>query len=57
VIICRRFFTTFSALILLASSVRSVAAAPSFVIVDSQTGYLLQEQDARKKRQAISIKW
>jgi serine-type D-Ala-D-Ala carboxypeptidase (penicillin-binding protein 5/6) len=55
VIICRRFFTTFSALILLASSVRSVAAAPSFVIVDSQTGYLLQEQDARKKRQIGSL--
>jgi D-alanyl-D-alanine carboxypeptidase (penicillin-binding protein 5/6) len=55
VIICRRFFATFAALILLASSIRSVAGASSFVIVDSQTGYLLQEQDARKKRQIGSL--
>jgi D-alanyl-D-alanine carboxypeptidase (penicillin-binding protein 5/6) len=52
--IYRRFFAIFSALILLAS-VRFVTAAPSFVIVDSQTGYVLQEQDASKKRQIGSL--
>lgn len=54
-IICRRFFATFTALILLASSICSVVAAPSFVILDSQTGYVLQEQDARDKRQIGSL--
>ena len=53
--ICRRFFATFTVLILLASSICSVVAAPSFVILDSQTGYILQEQDARNKRQIGSL--
>jgi D-alanyl-D-alanine carboxypeptidase (penicillin-binding protein 5/6) len=55
VTISRRFFTTFLLLVCLASSVRSVAAAACFIIVDSQTGYVLQEQDARKKRQIGSL--
>jgi len=55
VIIPRRLFAAFLSLSLLAGSVRSFAAASSFVIVDSQTGYMLQEQDARKKRQIGSL--
>jgi D-alanyl-D-alanine carboxypeptidase (penicillin-binding protein 5/6) len=55
--IYRRFFTTFFALVLLAGSIRSGASAPAsaFIIVDSQTGYVLQEQDARKKLQVGSL--
>jgi D-alanyl-D-alanine carboxypeptidase (penicillin-binding protein 5/6) len=55
VIISRRFFFAFVALSLLAGSIRSAAAASSFVVLDSQTGYVLQEQDARKKRQTGSL--
>jgi len=53
--ICRRFFTTFFALVLLAVNIHSVAAASAFIIVDSQTGYVLQEQDASKKLQVGSL--
>jgi len=53
--ICRRFFTTLFALIPLVGSIHSVAAASGFIIVDSQTGYVLQEQDARKKLQIGSL--
>jgi serine-type D-Ala-D-Ala carboxypeptidase (penicillin-binding protein 5/6) len=55
VIVSRRFFAAFIALSLLAGSLRSLSAASSFVILDSQTGYMLQEQDARKKRQIGSL--
>lgn len=54
-IISRRFITAFLLLVCLAGSLRSAAAAGSFIIVDSQTGYVLQEQDARKKRQIGSL--
>jgi D-alanyl-D-alanine carboxypeptidase (penicillin-binding protein 5/6) len=54
-IISRRFFTAFLLLVCLAGSLRSVTAAASFTIVDSQTGYVLQEQDAQKKRQIGSL--
>jgi serine-type D-Ala-D-Ala carboxypeptidase (penicillin-binding protein 5/6) len=50
----RRFFTSVVALCCLAGSVRSVSAS-EFVVFDSQTGHVLQEQDARKKRQIGSL--
>ena len=55
VIISRRFFAAVVALTLLGGGVRSLRAASSSVILDSQTGYVLQEQDARKKRQIGSL--
>ena len=54
-IILRRFAVLFFALALLAVTARSACAAASFVIVDSQTGYVLQEQEPRKKRQVGSL--
>jgi len=51
----RGFFTTFVTLFLLASSIRSAPAAPAFIIIDSQSGYVLQEQDSRKKLQVGSL--
>ncbi len=53
--ICRRFSTIVFALVLLAGSIHSAAAAAAFIVVDSQTGYVLQEQDARKKLQIGSL--
>ncbi len=44
---------TFLALSLLAQSV--FAAAPSFLVIDSQTGHVLIEQNARDKRQVGSL--
>ena len=50
----RRFYIALAAVLVLASSIRSVSAS-AFVIVDSQTGHVLQDQDARKKRQVGSL--
>ena len=55
VISCRRFSIAFVALSLLAHTTRLAAAAEAFIILDSQTGYVLQEQDARKKHQVGSL--
>ena len=55
VIPIRRIFIVFAALLMLASSARFAAAAQSYVIVDSQTGYVLQEQEARHKCQIGSL--
>jgi serine-type D-Ala-D-Ala carboxypeptidase (penicillin-binding protein 5/6) len=55
VIPIHRTFIAFAALLILASGARFVAAAQSYVIVDSQTGYVLQEQEARQKRQIGSL--
>ncbi len=55
VISCRRFSIAFVALSLLANTTRLAAAAEPFIILDSQTGYVLQEQDARKKHQVGSL--
>jgi serine-type D-Ala-D-Ala carboxypeptidase (penicillin-binding protein 5/6) len=49
-----RFFTTFLVLCCFAGSIRS-ASASEFIILDSQTGHVLQEQEARKKRQVGSL--
>src|SRR6266536_2166156 len=47
-----RFLT---ALIATLASLRSAAGAQAFVIVDSQTGYLLEEQEPRRKLQIGSL--
>jgi len=55
VISCRRFSIAFIALGLLANTPRQAVAAQAFIIVDSQTGYVLQEQGAKKKHQVGSL--
>ena len=50
-----RFLTVPIALIATAAALRSAAAAQAFIIVDSQTGYVLEEQDSRKKLQIGSL--
>ena len=50
-----RFLTVCVGLIATAAAVRSAAAAQAFIIVDSQTGYVLEEQEPRKKRQVGSL--
>src|SRR2546425_7878798 len=50
-----RFLTASIALIATAASLRSAAGAQAFVIVDSQTGYLLEEQEPRRKLQIGSL--
>jgi D-alanyl-D-alanine carboxypeptidase len=56
VIFVRKFFGIAFALSTLVSAAQSVsAAAPSYLVVDSQTGYVLVEQGARDKRQIGSL--
>ena len=55
VIAFRRIFIASAALVMLASGIRLAAAAQAFIVIDSQTGYVLQEQDARQKRQVGSL--
>jgi serine-type D-Ala-D-Ala carboxypeptidase (penicillin-binding protein 5/6) len=50
-----RFFAVFSTLLASAVIVRSAVAAQAYVIVDSKTGYILEEQEARKKLQVGSL--
>ncbi len=50
-----RFLTISIALIATAAALRSAAAAQAFIIVDSQTGYVLEEQESRKKLQIGSL--
>src|SRR5260370_11935961 len=50
-----RFLTICVGLIASAAAVRSAAAAQAFIIVDSQTGYILEEQEPRKKLQVGSL--
>ena len=38
-----------------ASAARSAAAAQAYVIADAQTGYILEEQEPRKKLQVGSL--
>ena len=54
VIFSRRLFIAFLALALL-GIVRAAVAAQAFIIVDSQTGYVLEEQKSRDKRQMGSL--
>src|SRR5438128_7032913 len=51
----RRLLIILLALVASASVVRPAAAAKSYVIADEQTGYILEEQDARKKLQVGSL--
>src|SRR5437868_7653105 len=51
----RRFFILFFPFLASAAVVRSAAAAQAFIIVDSQTGYILEEQEPRKKLQVGSL--
>src|SRR5215813_11865490 len=51
----RRFLIFFAAFLAGASALRSAAAAQSYVIADAQTGYILDEQEPRKKLQVGSL--
>ena len=51
----RRFLISFSAVLIGGSIVRSAAAAQAYVIADAQTGYILEEQEPRKKLQVGSL--
>jgi serine-type D-Ala-D-Ala carboxypeptidase (penicillin-binding protein 5/6) len=52
----RRVFIVFVTLLATSGSmIRSAAAAQAYLIVDAQTGYILEEQDARKKLQVGSL--
>jgi D-alanyl-D-alanine carboxypeptidase (penicillin-binding protein 5/6) len=51
----RRSLIFFAVFVAGASFVRSAAAAQAYVIADAQTGYILEEQDARKKLQVGSL--
>ena len=53
-IFLRRYFVLSVALIALAAA-RYGSAAQAFIIVDSKTGYILQEQESQKKRQVGSL--
>jgi len=50
-----RFAIALAALALLAGNTRAALAAQAFVIMDSQTGYVLQEQESKQKRQIGSL--
>src|SRR5207247_586687 len=49
------FFIIFSVIFGSASVVRTAAAAQAYVIADAQTGYILEEQEPRKKLQVGSL--
>src|SRR5215813_3078229 len=51
----RRFLVVFFAFLTSAALIRSAAAAEAYLIADAQTGYILEEQDARKKLQVGSL--
>jgi len=51
----RRFLIVFSAFLASAAFLRSAAAAEAYLIADAQTGYILEEQEARKKLQVGSL--
>ena len=51
----RRFFATSLALLLCFTAVRETLGAQAFIIVDSKTGFILQERESRQKRQIGSL--
>ena len=51
----RRFFPLFATFIFTLLSSHGLGAARAFAIVDSQTGYILAEQDGKAKRQVGSL--
>jgi serine-type D-Ala-D-Ala carboxypeptidase (penicillin-binding protein 5/6) len=50
-----RFFAVFFTFLASAANLRSAVAAQAYVIVDSKTGYVLEEQEPRKKLQVGSL--
>ena len=50
-----RTFTTLVAFFALAGSLRPVAAAQAYIIVDTKTGYVLEAQEPKQKRQIGSL--
>jgi serine-type D-Ala-D-Ala carboxypeptidase (penicillin-binding protein 5/6) len=55
VIFLQRFLLLLSALVLFLGSHHSVQAAQAYVVIDSQTGYVLDAQEPRQKRQIGSL--
>jgi D-alanyl-D-alanine carboxypeptidase (penicillin-binding protein 5/6) len=53
--IFHRFFVILVALVLIAGAVGSAVAAQAYVVIDSQTGYVLQEKEPKQKRQVGSL--
>src|SRR5213596_4180353 len=51
----RRFLTVFSAFLVSMALLRSAVAAQAYLIADAQTGYVLEEQEPRKKLQVGSL--
>jgi len=51
----RRFLIFFAAFLASTSALRSVVAAEAYLIADAQTGYILEEQESRKKLQVGSL--
>ena len=51
----RRLLIIFLALFAIGSAVRSATAAQAYLIADAQTGYILDEQEPRKKLQVGSL--
>jgi serine-type D-Ala-D-Ala carboxypeptidase (penicillin-binding protein 5/6) len=51
----KRFFVLFFTFVLSAAILRSAAAAQAYVIVDSKTGYILEQQEPRKRLQVGSL--
>jgi D-alanyl-D-alanine carboxypeptidase (penicillin-binding protein 5/6) len=50
-----RFLVVFSTFLASAAILRSAVAAQAYVIVDSKTGYVLEQQEPRKKLQVGSL--
>ncbi len=55
VIFSHRFFIALAAFACFAVGSRNLRAAQAYMIVDSQTGYVLEEQEPRQKRQIGSL--
>src|SRR5919201_1209211 len=51
----RRFLIVSAAFLVSTTLIRSAGAAQAYLIADAQTGYILDEQDARKKLQVGSL--
>src|SRR5919197_6198467 len=51
----RRFLIVFAVFLASASALRSAAAAQAYLIADARTGYILEEQESKKKLQVGSL--
>src|SRR6476619_4611075 len=54
-IIPRRFFIALVSLVLCLPATRALHAARAYVVIDSQTGVVLDQMEARQKRQVGSL--